>query len=112
MKSDLEQIIEYLEGESKSLELSMKESLSEFDYLYAHYQQEGLGRLNAHLDTLKQFKDFNYGKKYEIEGLISWMRHLDNNKSVPVFEDDVAAKQREIDELNQNSARKYLMILR
>lgn len=107
MKSDLDQIIEHLEIEIESLEQSIKESLAEHDYLHAHYQQEGLGRLNNHLDTLKQFKDSDYGKKREIERWIEWLEILNNKNSVSVFEDDIAAKKQELDKLNKNSVRGY-----
>lgn len=107
MKSDLDQIIEYLESESQSLDSSIKESLAEYDYLYAHYKQEGLGRLNNHLDTLKQFKDPNYGKRQDMERWIEWMNILNNNRSNSVFEEDVAAKKSELEKLNRNPVRKY-----
>ena len=69
MKSDLNLLIEYYEGEKKSLESSIKAYLKELDYLYAHYQQEALWRVNATLDTLRYFKDPLYYEKQQLERL-------------------------------------------
>lgn len=71
MKSDLDQIIECFESEKQSLELSIKRDLAEYDYLYAHYQQQGLWLLNNHLDTLKQFKDPLFNKNETLKGLLN-----------------------------------------
>lgn len=67
MKSDLDLLLEYYEDEKRSLESSINAYLKELDYLYAHYQQEALWRVNATLDTLKYFKDPLYYEKQQIE---------------------------------------------
>ncbi|MFC0517854.1 hypothetical protein ACFFGT_26815 [Mucilaginibacter angelicae] len=107
MKSDLDQIIEYLESEKQSLELSIKRNLAEYDYLYAHYQQEGLWRLNNHLDTLKYFKDPLFNKKQDIERWIRWMSRLENNDLESLYKDDIAEKKQELEKLNKDQVYKY-----
>jgi hypothetical protein len=107
MKSDLDQIIEYFESEKQSLELSIKRNLAEYDYLYAHYQQEGLWRLNNHLDTLKRFKDPLFNKKHDIERWIAWMSHFENSDLGSFHKDDIAEKRHELEKLNRDQVYQY-----
>jgi len=69
MKSDLDQIIEYFEGEKIALTSSINNYLLEKDYLYAHYQQEELWRIDRQLSHLHYLKDPLYFKKQELERL-------------------------------------------
>jgi hypothetical protein len=107
MKSDLDQIIEYFESEKQSLELSIKSNLAEYDYLYAHYLQEGLWRLNNYLDTLKYFRDPLFNKKQEVERWIRWMSRLENNNLEFLYKDDIAEKKKELEKLNKDPVYKY-----
>jgi len=74
MKSDLNLLIEYYEDEKRSLESSIKTYLKEQDYLYAHYHQEALWRLNVTLGTLRYFKDPLYYEKQELKRITEWTK--------------------------------------
>lgn len=107
MKSDLDQIIEYFETEKKSLEVSIKRSLAEYDYLYAHYQQEGLWRLDIHLGVLKGFKDPFYYKKQEIEGWLSRIGDFVDRERFAFYKDIIAEKRNELEKLNRQQTGYY-----
>lgn len=109
MKSDLDQIIEYFETEKKSLEVSIKRSLAEYDYLYAHYQQEGLWRLDIHLGVLKGFKDPFYYKKDEIERWLRWMGSFEDSERFSFYKDTIAEKRNELEKLNRQQADYYFI---
>lgn len=63
MKSDLDQLIEILEAEKKSLKRQIKDCISEFDYLLAYYHSEALSELSTRLNNLYLFKDPLYNEK-------------------------------------------------
>lgn len=107
MKSDLDQIIEYFESEKQLLELSIKENLAEYDYLYAHYQQEGLWRLNSHLNTLKQFRDPLFNKKRDIESSIEWMSRFENTDSGRFYKRNIAERKLALEKLSRDRVIEY-----
>ena len=108
MKSDLDQIIEYFEGEKKSLEVSIKKSLAEYDYLYAHYQQEGLWRLDSHLGALKRFKDPFYVKKSLLERWIRWMDSSFEDGERSAFDkEQIVETRNELEKLNRQQTDLY-----
>lgn len=107
MKSDLDQIIEYFESEKQSLELSIKRNLAEYDYLYAHYQHEGLWRLDNHLGVLKRFKDPFYYKKNEIERWIRRMNAFEDSERFSFYKDLIAEKRYELEKLNRQQTDCY-----
>ncbi|WP_114937937.1 hypothetical protein [Mucilaginibacter endophyticus] len=107
MKSDLDQIIEYFEGEKENLEMSIKRSLAEYDYLYAHHQQEGLWRLNNHLGVLKRFKDPFYYKKDEIERWLKWMNSFEDSERFSFYKDVIAQKRSELEKLSEQQNDHY-----
>jgi hypothetical protein len=57
MKSDLEETIESYEIEKLELEKQIAEYVKEADYLYAHYHQRALRKINQTLDTLKNLQN-------------------------------------------------------
>jgi hypothetical protein len=97
MKSDLDQIIEYLESEKQSLELSIKSYLLEKDFQYAHYQQEELWRVNNKLATFQYFKDPLYHKKQELERLKELFNGFDENDNLTdIYHRRITKKENEI----------------
>jgi hypothetical protein len=107
MKSDLDLLIEYYEGEKLALESSIKNYLLEHDYLYAHYQQEGLWHLTNQLDTLKQFKDPLYYKKEGIERQIEWMTRLETQNNYSSFKDYISEYKNQLEQLNKYPVHEY-----
>jgi hypothetical protein len=85
MKSDLDLLIEYYQAEKKSLESSIKNYLKELDYLYAHYQQEALWRINATLGTLQYFKDPLYYEKQELKRIAEFTKGRKLNSYLKSF---------------------------
>ncbi|MBB6127650.1 hypothetical protein [Mucilaginibacter lappiensis] len=85
MKSDLNLLIEYYRAEKRSLESSIKAYLKEQDYLYAHYQQEALWRLNITLGTLQYFKDPLYYEKQELKRIAEFTKGRKLNSYVKSF---------------------------
>ena len=56
MKSDLEELIEAYEIEKAGLEKQISEYVEEGDYIYAHYHNKALRKINNTLDTLKHIQ--------------------------------------------------------
>jgi hypothetical protein len=57
MKSDLEEAIESYEIEKVELEKQIADYVKEADYLYAHYHQRALRKINQTLNTLKNLQN-------------------------------------------------------
>jgi len=57
MKSDLEETIESYEIEKVELEKQIAEYVKEADFLYAHYHQRALRKINQTLNTLKNLQN-------------------------------------------------------
>lgn len=107
MKSDLDLLIEYYEGEKLILESSVKNYLLENDYLYAHYQQEGLWRLNNQLDILKGFKDPLYNQKRDLMVSIEWSSRFKNDDYFSIYKDIIAERTVELEKLNKQKVHFY-----
>jgi len=56
MKSDLEELIEAYEIEKAELEKQISEYVDEGDYIYAHYHNKALRKVNKTLDILKDIQ--------------------------------------------------------
>ncbi|WP_288883945.1 hypothetical protein [Pedobacter panaciterrae] len=56
MKSDLEELIEAYEIEKVELEKQISEYVEEGDYIYAHYHNKALRKINKTLDILKDIQ--------------------------------------------------------
>ncbi len=57
MKSDLEELIEAYELEKAELEKQISEYVEEVDYIYAHYHEKALRKINRTLDILKSIQN-------------------------------------------------------
>jgi|KBSSwiStaDraftv2_1062776.scaffolds.fasta_scaffold2838485_1 hypothetical protein len=71
MKSELSELIEYLESERDNLEIQKKECLQQWDYKGAHYFSIALQEVNQQLNTLYNLNDPDFDVK----------RHLESQKS-------------------------------
>jgi hypothetical protein len=60
MKSDLEEAIESYEIEKVELEKQVADYVKEADYLYAHYHQRALRKINQTLNILKELQNPMY----------------------------------------------------
>ena len=60
--SDLQEVIEYYENEKRWLTASIREFLSDEEYLMAHYQSEGLSRIKHTLRILHGFQNPYYDR--------------------------------------------------
>lgn len=97
MKSDLDQIIEYFESEKLSLASSIKKYLLENDYLYAHYQQEELWRIDRQLSQLNYLRDPLYFKKQELERLKEvFNRFSDDDRLKFIYQRRITERENEI----------------
>lgn len=97
MKSDLDQIIEYFESEKLALKSSIKNYLIENDFLYAHYHQEELMRLESKLATLQYFKDPSYHKKQDLQRLKDGFEGFDDdNRLRIIYQRRITEKENEI----------------
>jgi len=97
MKSDLDLLIEYYEDEKLALSSSIKNYLLENDYLYAHYQQEELWRLDRQLSMLYYLKDPLYLKRQELERLKEVVnRYQDEDRLKLIYERRVTEKENDI----------------
>lgn len=57
MKSDLEELIEAYELEKAQLEKQISKYVEEADYIYAHYHNKALRKINRTLDILKDIQN-------------------------------------------------------
>lgn len=76
MKSDLEELIEAYEIEKVELEKQISEYVGEGDYIYAHYHNKALRRINRRLDVLKGLHNPFYRDIMEEERRTSNLRNL------------------------------------
>lgn len=104
MKSDLDLLIETYEVEKQSLESSMKNYLNEDDYLYAHYHQKALWRVNSELQLLHSFKGTLYEEKQHLERLIDKVKKIEDEDFVKsIYEKRIIEIRDEIQRLSEAS---------
>jgi len=102
MKSELSELIEYLESERDNLEIQKKECLQQWDYKGAHYFFIALQEVNHQLNTLYNLNDPDYDLKRRLESQKSFydpdIRETYNDNMKDYF----ANKRKELDEQIQN----------
>jgi hypothetical protein len=102
MKSDLDLLIEMYEVEKQSLESSIKNYLNEDDYLYAHYHQKALWRVNSELQLLHSFKGTLYEEKLYLERLIDMGKKFEDESFLKsIYEKRIIEKRDEIQRLSE-----------
>jgi hypothetical protein len=104
MKSDLDLLIETYEVEKQSLESSVKNYLNEDDYLYAHYHQKALWRVNSELQLLHSFKGTLYEEQQYLERLIDMVKKIEEEDFIKsIYEKRIIEKRDEIQRLSEAS---------
>ena len=102
MKSDLDLLIETYEVEKQSLESSIKNYLNEDDFLYDHYHQKALWRVNGELQLLHSFKGTLYEERLYLERLIDMVKKMEDEGVIKsIYEKRIIEKRDEIQRLSE-----------
>lgn len=99
MKTDLDLLIEFLEQERAFLEKIVGEYLEEHDYLYAYYQENGLGQIRSTLDRLYAMKTPFYNEIVMLERMRTMINRPQDNDRLQEFLSDYYKKKIEKQEL-------------
>lgn len=97
MKSDLEEIIEAYELEKAELEKQISEYVEEGDYIYAHYHNKALRKINKTLDNLKSMQHPFYRlileEKTKAKNVSKMLVSVEYKKYFDLFGTDFFAKE-------------------
>ena len=98
MKSDLDELIEILEAELKTLEAYIKVSVEESEYLNAHYHSQALFKIQSQLYGLYKLKDPLYNEKQQLEQMKKMFEKTDDTSKSPRLEAYYEIKLKEYEE--------------
>jgi len=104
MKSDLDELIELLEAELKTLEGYIQNFVEESEYLNAHYHSQASYKVQSQLRILYKLRDPFYDDKQRLEQTIKMFNKPDEIAKSPrlqaYYESKIAECQEELKKLN------------
>jgi len=101
-KSDLIELIEYLESEKENLNKQQQDCLSQYDYKGAHYFSIALGEVNRQLEILYNFSDSLYDEKQRLENYKSFLK-VDSEGLKKAFSERIKEIEDRIVQLNSST---------
>ena len=105
MKSDLDELIELLEAELKTLEEYIKVSVEDSEYLNAHYHSQASFKIQSQLYILYKLRDPLYNEKQRLEQTLKIFERKDTDSNTPrlkAYYDSETKKYREkLEKLNE-----------